>query len=298
LPDDSTEPQYRRGELPEFLLDTESSNTKNDHDLPSALINLIRSVKVFGYFDQKIILEMCKYMETRMVYANNYLFKIGELDDSIYVVESGRVNVYITDEKGRKHLIKEATEGSHIFSLLSIMDVLIGDPKPYRTVSAKAMEDTSILRLPGKAFVDVLSKYPDYLVRITQIIIVRLQRVTFTALHSYLGLTSEIMNDNLEQVYKKPRKNKFHSDVSISSKQHAHHHHHHQSSGAQQMSSGHHGHGHVNHAHFEQTAGSGSHHHHHHHYHHYHGTNTASSSEEHPVSVCFLEERLRNFSWV
>lgn len=53
---------------------------------------------MFGYFDQKIILEMCKYMETKTVYANNYVFKIGDPDDSIYVVESGRVHVYITDE--------------------------------------------------------------------------------------------------------------------------------------------------------------------------------------------------------
>lgn len=37
-------------------------------------------------------------METKTIYANNYLFKIGEPDDSIYVVESGRVHVYITDE--------------------------------------------------------------------------------------------------------------------------------------------------------------------------------------------------------
>ena len=54
--------------------------------------------RVFGYFDQKIILEMCKYMETKTVYANNYLFKIGDPDDSIYVVETGRVHVFITDE--------------------------------------------------------------------------------------------------------------------------------------------------------------------------------------------------------
>ena len=53
---------------------------------------------MFGYLDQKIILEMCKHMETKTIYANNYLFKIGEPDDSIYVVESGRVHVYITDE--------------------------------------------------------------------------------------------------------------------------------------------------------------------------------------------------------
>jgi CRP-like cAMP-binding protein len=285
LPDDANEsPQYRRAELPEFLLDTESGSlAKHDHDLPSALINLIRSVKVFGYFDQKIILEMCKYMETRTVYANNYLFKIGEQDDSIYVVESGRVNVYITDEKGRKHLIKECTEGSHIFSLLSIMDVLTGDTKPYRTVSAKAVEDTSILRLPGKAFVDVLQKYPDYLVRITQIIIVRLQRVTFTALHSYLGLTSEIMNNSLEQVAKKtPRRTKFQSsDMAIN---HPHHQHHRvpppppppPQSQSQPASSAHE---------LKESSetnvddGHHHHHHHHHHYHHYHGKGGAPAED-------------------
>ena len=41
---------------------------------------------------------MCKYMETKTVYANNYLFKIGDPDDYIYVVETGRVHVFITDE--------------------------------------------------------------------------------------------------------------------------------------------------------------------------------------------------------
>lgn len=198
---------------------------------------------------------MCRFMETKTIYANNYLFKIGDPDDSIYVVESGRVQVYITDEKGRRHLIKECTEGHHIFSLLSIMDVLAGDLKPYKTVSAKAVEDTVILRLPGKAFVDVLQKYPEHLVRITQIIIVRLQRVTFTALHSYLGLTYEILRnfDNRKLRNNKSNKNSltasessgnkktkpeeaFRNPLDSSSKSshrhHHHHHHHHQCHGS------------------------------------------------------------------
>jgi len=102
-------------------------------------------------------------------------------------------------------LIKECAEGNHIFSLLSIMDVLTGEMKPYKTVSAKAVEDTSILRLPVKAFVEVLHRYPEYLVRITQIIIVRVQRVTFTALHNYLGLTSEIIQ-SFQDLKKKQKK--------------------------------------------------------------------------------------------
>ncbi len=41
---------------------------------------------------------MCNYLETKTYYANSYLFRIGDIDDSIYVVETGRIHVYITDE--------------------------------------------------------------------------------------------------------------------------------------------------------------------------------------------------------
>ena len=81
--------------------------------------------------------------------------------------------------------------------------------------------------------------------RITQIIIVRLQRVTFTALHNYLGFTSEMMRMS---DYKKSKKapwsrlnteteaadsinRKFSSNNATNSSQrtaeHHHHHHHH-----------------------------------------------------------------------
>lgn len=39
------QPLYRRGDPSQFLIDIESSSDKNDHNLPPALINLIRSVK-------------------------------------------------------------------------------------------------------------------------------------------------------------------------------------------------------------------------------------------------------------
>lgn len=61
------------------------------------------------------------------------------------------------------------------------------------------------------------------MVRITQIIIVRLQRVTFAALHSYLGLTSEIINQSLT----KPVKRSGDSGSKKSGNKSHHHHHHH-----------------------------------------------------------------------
>lgn len=68
-----------------------------------------------------------------------------------------------------------------------------GHPQPFKTVSAQAMEDSSILKLPVDAFREVFEKNPETFVRVIQIIMVRLNRVTFTALHQHLGLSHELV---------------------------------------------------------------------------------------------------------
>ncbi|XP_027766337.1 neuropathy target esterase-like, partial [Empidonax traillii] len=73
-----------------------------------------------------------------------------------------------------------------------------GHQRPYRTVSARAAEDSTILRLPVEAFSAIFEKYPESLVRVVQIIMVRLQRVTFLALHNYLGLTNELFSHDMQ----------------------------------------------------------------------------------------------------
>lgn len=68
-----------------------------------------------------------------------------------------------------------------------------GHPKPYKTVSARALEDSTVIRLPMAAFQEVYQEYPDTFIRVMQVIMVRLQRVTFTALHQHLGLSAELV---------------------------------------------------------------------------------------------------------
>lgn len=104
--------------------------------------------------------------------------------------------------------------------------VFQGHQRPYKTVSARAAEVSTVLRLPVDAFLSIFEKYPESLVRVVQvwiyetaqkisllsvrtpqvtenmlpvvsslqIIMVRLQRVTVLALHNYLGLTNELFS--------------------------------------------------------------------------------------------------------
>ncbi|KAG7249069.1 hypothetical protein CRUP_036244, partial [Coryphaenoides rupestris] len=95
---------------------------------------------------------------------------------------------------GTDAVVKEVLTGDSVHSLLSMLDIITGYPAPYKTVSARAAAASTILRLPAAAFQSVFDKYPETLVRVIQIIMVRLQRVTFLALHNYLGLTTELFN--------------------------------------------------------------------------------------------------------
>lgn len=49
------------------------------------------------------------------------------------------------------------------------MFVLQGHQKPYRTVSARAAEVSTVLRLPVEAFLSIFEKYPESLVRVVQV---------------------------------------------------------------------------------------------------------------------------------
>lgn len=53
------------------------------------------------------------------------------------------------------------------------------------------------------AFQETFSESPDIIIRVVQVIMVRLQRVTFTALHQYLGLSAELVKQSPKTKFSK-----------------------------------------------------------------------------------------------
>ncbi|KAL4950228.1 lysophospholipase nte1 [Aspergillus filifer] len=60
-------------------------------------------------------------------------------------------------------------------------------------IVARAMVDTTIAIIPASAFRRLTRLYPRATAHIVQVILTRLQRVTFATAHSYLGLTNEVL---------------------------------------------------------------------------------------------------------
>uniref|UniRef100_A0A4W6FRB7 lysophospholipase n=1 Tax=Lates calcarifer TaxID=8187 RepID=A0A4W6FRB7_LATCA len=142
-------------------------DVQNSH-LPSEVLYMLKNVRVLGHFEKPLFLELCHHMVLIQLHQGEGLFRPGDIDDSIYVVQDGRLELCIHES--------------------------VRLQAPYKTVSARAAVPSTVLRLPAAAFQSVFEKYPETLVRVIQIIMVRLQRVTFLALHNYLGLTTELFN--------------------------------------------------------------------------------------------------------
>ncbi|XP_070312740.1 patatin-like phospholipase domain-containing protein 7 isoform X4 [Odocoileus virginianus] len=151
-------PTLQPKEPPPSLLEADLTefDVKNSH-LPSEVLYMLKNVRVLGHFEKPLFLELCKHMVFVQLLEGEYVFRPGELDNSIYVVQDGRLEVRVQDSDGTEVTVKEVLAGDSIHSLLSILDVIT-------------------------------------------IIMVRLQRVTFLALHNYLGLTTELFNPESQAI--------------------------------------------------------------------------------------------------
>uniref|UniRef100_A0A8D3D8M5 lysophospholipase n=1 Tax=Scophthalmus maximus TaxID=52904 RepID=A0A8D3D8M5_SCOMX len=194
-------PTLQPKEPPPCLLEADLTefDVQNSH-LPSEVLYMLKNVRVLGHFEKPLFLELCRHMVLIPLHQGEGLFRPGDTDDSIYVVQDGRLELCIHESDGTDAVVKEVLPGDSVHSLLSILDIITGYPAPYKTVSAKAAVPSTVLRLPAAAFQSVFEKYPETLVRVIQIIMVRLQRVTFLALHNYLGLTTELFNPESQAI--------------------------------------------------------------------------------------------------
>ncbi|XP_047134405.1 patatin-like phospholipase domain-containing protein 7 isoform X1 [Hydra vulgaris] len=183
-------------EPPAALLEADlSESTGNETHLPAEVMYMLKSVRIFGNFEKPLFFALCKHVVSMTASAGKIIFKPGQMDECIYIVKSGQLNLNLVYKKGTEMLLKKVKAGENIHSVMNILDALRGSNFKYSIV-IRAAVDSEILMFPSRAFKEVFEDHPESLVRVVQMIMLRLQQMIFQAFHKFLGLPAEIVSSH------------------------------------------------------------------------------------------------------
>jgi lysophospholipid hydrolase len=127
-PNSSMSRELRPG-LPEEYLEEDGVMEAGVTDaVPEALVIVLKNLRVFGHFENTILLELMKNIEYVTVRQNEYLFRVGDPDCSMFIVESGSLSVcYEGSEREEKIKLelKQVNAGEPIVSLCRFVSTIL-----------------------------------------------------------------------------------------------------------------------------------------------------------------------------
>jgi CRP/FNR family cyclic AMP-dependent transcriptional regulator len=107
---------------------------------------------------------------TRAFPKNAIVVTEGDRTDSLYIVVSGRVKVYVSDDKGKEIVLNEAGPGEYFGELML-------DEGP-RSASVMTLEPTRFLVVPKEDLKDFVARSPEFALHLIRKLIRRVRALT------------------------------------------------------------------------------------------------------------------------
>ena len=114
----------------------------------------LENVQLFRALDEEDRRNLAATMDSRLVDKGTTLFQQGDAGDSLFVVRSGLVELFVKDHAGQEIVLHHVAEGD-AFGELSLLD---GRP---RTATARVVEETELLVLDRADLLSLVRKTPD-----------------------------------------------------------------------------------------------------------------------------------------
>lgn len=152
---------------------------------------LVRDLPLFRDLDPELLDELVETIEWFAVPGGTTLFEDGDMPDALYFVINGSLGAYQTTPDGHRRLVGRAASGETVGE----MALISGKP---RSATVIALRDTELARLPRSAFEQLMLSHPQGLLRISQLMVHRLdasQRQTRGALRTRPKTIAIIPND-------------------------------------------------------------------------------------------------------
>jgi CRP/FNR family cyclic AMP-dependent transcriptional regulator len=116
-------------------------------------LDAIRSVPLFGSLDDHAASELRALLRTREADADTTLFRAGDEGDAMYLIESGRVRIAVTDEDQRQIVLAELARGD-FFGEMAIID------GKQRSADATVIEPSKLAVLSRESFLKFIRNNP------------------------------------------------------------------------------------------------------------------------------------------
>lgn len=116
--------------------------------------SMFAKIKLFELLDEDDRNVLADVVDTQQIAAGQILFQAGEPGESLFVVQSGEIELFIKDVTGQKIVLTVVREGD-VFGELSLLD---SGP---RTATALALVDSELLVLDRGDLLLLFQKKPD-----------------------------------------------------------------------------------------------------------------------------------------
>lgn len=122
-------------------------------------VEMLADVELFEHVNEEDRARLAEFIDFIQLAAGETLFKTGEPGESLYVVKSGEIELYIKDTAGQKILLAIASAGE-VFGELALLD------RGPRTATALALDDTELLELDRDDLLLLFQKSPSAALRL------------------------------------------------------------------------------------------------------------------------------------
>ncbi len=139
--------------------------------MPAEPKELLRRVSLFGGLSNGALETLAGHLRRRTFRRDTMIFHKDQAGDALYVVESGRVRLFVPAEGGEELMVDTAGPGE-VFGELALLD---GGP---RSASAEAVENTTAYTIEREAFRQALTTIPGLAAAVIELLSARLRHVT------------------------------------------------------------------------------------------------------------------------
>lgn len=119
----------------------------------AATVQMLAEVPMFALLDEVERDALSQLLEIKTFDKGQTIFNFGDAGDSLYIIRSGTVQIFVENYQGDKIILRENQPGD-LFGDISLLD---GGP---RTATVVATEDTECLVLDRDQLLELIRKYP------------------------------------------------------------------------------------------------------------------------------------------